>query len=105
MFYSRFLTEVFIDFGSMCLIAQIGKNHVNRQRWHSITVQFSNKKWMVYKIKCFGKQRTVMIRENTSTVKTISKNIFRHVNNYILEKHGSKEKTVIVNDFQSIFKK
>ena len=32
MFYSITLTEAFIDFGSMCPIAQIGKNHVNRQR-------------------------------------------------------------------------
>ena len=41
-----------------------------------------------------------MIKENTLTVKTIS----RHVNNYIIEKHGSKEKNVIINGFQSIFK-
>ena len=45
-----------------------------------------------------------MIRENTLTMKTISTNIFRHVNNYIIEKHGSKEKNVIINGFQSIFK-
>ena len=44
-----------------------------------------------------------MIKENTLTVKTISTNIFRHVNNYIMEKHGLKEKNVI-NGFQSIFK-
>ena len=41
MFYSRSLTEAFIGFGSMCPISQIGKNHVNRQKWHSIIVQFS----------------------------------------------------------------
>ena len=45
-----------------------------------------------------------MIRENTLTMKTISTNIFRHVNNYIIEKHGSKEKNVIINGFQNIFK-
>ena len=45
-----------------------------------------------------------MIRENTLTVKTISTNTFRHVNNYIIEKHGSKEKNVIINGFQSSFK-
>ena len=45
-----------------------------------------------------------MIKENTLTVKTISTNIFRHVNNYIVEKHGSKEKDVIINGFQSMFK-
>ena len=39
------------------------------------------------------------------TVKTISTNIFRHIINYIIEKHGSKEKSVIINGFQSIFKK
>ena len=55
MFYFRSLTEAFIDFGSMCPIAKIGKNRVNRQRWYSIIVQFSNKKRMVYTIKCFGK--------------------------------------------------
>ena len=46
-----------------------------------------------------------MIKENTLTLKTISTNIFRHVNNGIIEKHGSKEKNVISNGFQSIFKK
>ena len=46
-----------------------------------------------------------MIKENTSTVKTISANIFRHVNDYITEKHRSKEKNVIINGFQSTFKK
>ena len=45
-----------------------------------------------------------MIKENTLTVKTISTNIFRHVNNYIVEKHGSKEKDDIINGFQSMFK-
>ena len=30
------------------------------------------------------------------TVKTISTNIFRHINNYITEKHGSKEKNVVI---------
>ena len=46
-----------------------------------------------------------MIKENTSTVKTISTNIFRHVNNYIIEKHTSKEKNVIIYAFLSILKK
>ena len=55
MFYSTSLTEAFIHFDLMCPIAQIGKNHVNRQRWHSRIVQFSYKKWMVYIIKYFGK--------------------------------------------------
>ena len=45
-----------------------------------------------------------MIKENTLTVKTISTNIFRHINNYIIEKHGSKEKNVIINGFRSSFK-
>ena len=45
-----------------------------------------------------------MIKKNTLTVKTISTNIFRHVNNHIIEKHGSKEKNVIINGFQSIVK-
>ena len=47
---------------------------------------------------------STMIKENTLTVKTISTNILRHVNNYIIEKHGSKEKNVIINGFQSSFK-
>ena len=46
-----------------------------------------------------------MIKENTLTVETIFTNIFRHVNNYITEKHGSKEKNGIINGFQSILKK
>ena len=46
-----------------------------------------------------------MIKENTLTVKTISTNIFRQVNDYIIEKHVLKEKNVIINGFQSIFKK
>ena len=46
-----------------------------------------------------------MIKENTLTVKTIFTNIFRYANNHIIEKHGSKEKNVIINGFQSIFKK
>ena len=34
------------------------------------------------------------------TVKTISTNIFRHVNNYIIEEHhGSKEKNVLISGF------
>ena len=44
-----------------------------------------------------------MIKENTSTVKTISTNIFRHVNDYVTEKHRSKEKNVIINGSQSTF--
>ena len=32
-----------------------------------------------------------MIKENTLTMKTISKNLFRHVNNYIIEKHGKRK--------------
>ena len=35
----------------------------------------------------------------------ISANSFCHVDNYIIEKHGSKEKNIIINGFQSIFKK
>ena len=46
-----------------------------------------------------------MIKKNTLIVKNTSTNIFRHVNNYIIEKHGSKEKNVTINGFQIIFKK
>ena len=45
-----------------------------------------------------------MIKENTLTVKTISTNILRHVNNYIIEKHGSKEKNVIKMVFKVVLK-
>ena len=41
------------------------------------------------------KQPCLIIAENGLTVKTISTNIFRHVHNNIIEKHGSKEKNVI----------
>ena len=46
-----------------------------------------------------------MIKENTLTVKTISTNLFSHVNNYIIEKHGSKEENVTINGFQRNLKK
>ena len=45
-----------------------------------------------------------MIKENTLTVKTISTSILRHVNNYIIEKHGSKEKNVIKMVFKVVLK-
>ena len=45
-----------------------------------------------------------MIKENTLAVNIISTNIFKHVNNYITVKYGSKGKNDI-SDFQSIFKK
>ena len=54
IFYSRSLIEVLFNFGSMCPIALIGKNDVNR---HSIIVHFSNKRWVVYPIKYFEKER------------------------------------------------
>ena len=37
-----------------------------------------------------------MIKENTLTVKTISTNIFRHVNNYIIEKHGKRKMLLLM---------
>ena len=40
IFYSRSLTEALVDFGSICTIVQIGRNHINRQRRHSIIVHF-----------------------------------------------------------------
>ena len=44
-----------------------------------------------------------MIKKNTLTVKTISKNIFRHVNNYIIEKHG-KRKMLLLMAFEVFLK-
>ena len=46
-----------------------------------------------------------MIKENMLTVKTTSTNIFRHVDNNTIEKHGSKKKNAFINGFQIIFKK
>ena len=46
------------------------------------------------------------MKENTLIVKTISTNIFRYVNNYIVDKHhGLREEDVFINGSQNIFLK
>ena len=46
------------------------------------------------------------MKENTLTVKTISTNIFRYVNNYIVDKHHvSKEKDGFIIGPQNVFLK
>ena len=37
-----------------------------------------------------------MTKESTLTVKTISTNIFRHVNNYIIERHGKRKMLLLL---------
>ena len=55
MYYMGSFAKTFINFRSLCTIAQIGRSHVCWYRWHSMTAGFSNKKWMVYTIKYFEK--------------------------------------------------
>ena len=54
---------------------------------------------------CKISNNTFSYRTRPVAASDISANIFCHVDNYIIEKHGSKEKNIIINGFQSIFKK